>query len=554
MSNDPSKSDDTTTADDPITVQTTYGKVRGVKIKTFSYNWLGIPFARPPVGELRWCAPLDPEPWNDIYEAGIFRDESTQWISAPQDPRANSFAGSEDCLYLNIWRPQTEEKNLPVYFWIHGGANNTGSTKDYRASILCERSNLVVVTVQYRLGPLGWFSHPAFRAEDSGMSPSEQSGNFGTLDLIKGLEWVRDNIAGFGGSPGNVTIAGESAGAHNVTCLLLSPQAEGLFHRAISQSGGMSITSVAKGDAWAEETVEKLLQADGIAGNEVRERRESMGGAQTREYLMSKSAEELIDARGRVAMAAHCTFNDGNVIRGELVSAIKERGYTKVPMMLGSNEYETKYFLPLNPYRVESTGNRWSDLLKVAYSKDWKLDDVLGTDEDKAFYEAVAKQGSLVWRSTYVDTTARPLKKQQDAVFCYYFRWGGSGIAPEPFDFIFGPAHALEIPFFFGARQCSLGVTYSEENRPGREALQKIMMGYLANFCRNGNPNGEGLPAWEEWSNVETGPKCVVFDADLNDAKVEMMNEEITLDQVRERLASLEGEMGRKVREYFAAN
>lgn len=551
MSREPARSNDSAITNDPVIIQTTSGKVKGLRVKSFSYCWLGIPFARPPVGSLRWRAPLDPEPWDGIYEVDNFRDESTQWVSVPYDPNANSFVGSEDCLYLNIWKPQTEAAGLPVYFWIHGGANNTGSTKDFRSSILSERSNLVVVTVQYRLGPLGWFSHPAFREEEAGLSELERSGNFGTLDLIKALKWVRDNIAGFGGDPDNVTIAGESAGAYNVTSLMVSPEAEGLFHKAISQSGGMLTSSVAQGDARSEKTIERLLLADGFAKDEARVKKDTMSASETREYLMSKSAEELIEACGKAAMEPHDGFDDGKVIRGKLVPAIKDGGYAKVPIMLGSNEYETKYFQPLNPYKVESTGRIWSDLYRVAYSKDWELEDVLGTEEDKMFYEAVAKQGSLNWRSTHVDTVARLLKELQDGVFCYYFRWGGKGIAPEPFDFIFGPAHALEIPFFFGGRQCMLGLTYSEENRPGREELQKIMMGYMANFCRTGNPNGEGLPAWEEWSNLEGGPKCVVFDADLSKAKVEMMNEEVTLEQVRARLATLKGGMGDRVREFF---
>jgi len=551
MSTEPNNSTD---SDEKLIIQTTAGKVRGLKVKSFTYCWLGIPFAQPPVGSLRWRAPLDPKPWDDIYKANEFRDECTQWVSAPYDPNANSFIGSEDCLYLNIWKPQTEATKLPVYFWIHGGANNTGSAKDFRGSILSQSCNIVVVTVQYRLGPLGWFSHPAFREEEAGLSELERSGNFGTLDLIQGLKWVRDNIENFGGDPGNVTIAGESAGAYNVTSLMVSPETEGLFHRAISQSGGMLTSSVAKGDARSEKTIEKLLMAERLAEDDSRIKRESLSMDQTREYLMTKSAEELIEARGKAVMEPHDGFDDGKVIKGKLVAAIKSGDYAKVPIMLGSNEYETKFFLPLNPYKVASTGKRWLDLFKVAYSKDWKLEDVLGTEADKQFYEAVAKQGSLNWRSTHVDTVARPLKEQQDGVFCYYFKWGGIGIAPEPFDFIFGPAHALEIPFFFGGRQCILGLTYSEENRPGREELQQIMMGYVANFCRTGNPNGERLPTWEEWSNQEEGPKCVVFDADLDKAKVVMMNEEVTLEQVRERLVALKGEMGDDIRKFFKGN
>ena len=228
---------------DPLT-QTRSGPVMGVEGKGETWVWKAIPFAKPPVGALRWKAPRDPDPWTDAREESEYCKPCAQYFFV-----GTLTYGSEDCLYLNVWRPRTSETNLPVYFWIHGGGNTLGtaSSDDYNGANLADRSNLVVVTVNYRVGPFGWFTHPALREGAPG-SELDDSGNYGTLDLVKALHWVRDNIEDFGGDPERVMIAGESAGAFNVLSLLVSPLAEGLFHRAMSESGGPMSSSV-----WAAE-------------------------------------------------------------------------------------------------------------------------------------------------------------------------------------------------------------------------------------------------------------------------------------------------------------
>ena len=239
---------------------TEYGKVEGLyNEETDTYAWLGVPYAKPPVGDLRWRAPQDPEPWDGIRDATEQCSECTQLYTPPNWIRQDFAVGSEDCLYLDIYSPKTRKKDLPVYVWIHGGSNNFGSAKQYNGSMLASRSNVVVVVVQYRLGPLGWFTHPALRKGD----PLDDSGNFGTLDTIKALKWIRNNIRAFGGDPRNVLITGESAGAHNVMKLVISPLAKGLFHKAMSQSGGMATISVEDGENLANSTIEKYLIEDG---------------------------------------------------------------------------------------------------------------------------------------------------------------------------------------------------------------------------------------------------------------------------------------------------
>jgi len=240
--------------------KTKYGLVRGYHDNDLNaIIWKGIPYAKPPVDELRWRAPKDPESWRGIRDATESCSKCTQLYTTEKWIRLNYADGSEDCLYLDIYRPATKIKNLPVYVWIHGGSNNFGGAEDYNGSILANKANLIVVVIQYRLGPLGWFTHPALRHGN----PQDDSGNFGTLDTIQALKWVKQNIKAFGGNPRKVTIAGESAGSHNVTNLVISPLAKGLFSGAISQSGGMITNTVAAGEALANSTINKYLIEDG---------------------------------------------------------------------------------------------------------------------------------------------------------------------------------------------------------------------------------------------------------------------------------------------------
>jgi len=273
-------------------VKTKYGKVEGYETDLGALAWKGIPFAKPPVGDLRWKAPQDPEKWHGILDGRIPCEPCTQLITGADWIRTGTAEGSEDCLYLSIYRPNHKKKNLPVYVWIHGGSNNFGKALHYDGSAIANKSNMVVVVLQYRLGPLGWLTHPALRHGD----PLDDSGNFGTLDNIKALEWIKKNIKAFGGDPKKVTVTGESAGAHNVMNLVISPLAKGLFHRAMSQSGMKVARPMSIGEASAEQVLLKLLVNDGtavdIAAAEIY--RDGMSDAEVEAYLRSKSAEELL--------------------------------------------------------------------------------------------------------------------------------------------------------------------------------------------------------------------------------------------------------------------
>jgi para-nitrobenzyl esterase len=406
---------------------------------------------------------------------------------------------------------------------------------------------MVVVIAQYRLGPIGWLYHPALQDGD----PLTDSGNFGTLDNIQALKWIKKNIRAFGGNPRKVTITGESAGAHNVMNLVISPLAKGLFHRAMSESGGMTTDTVEEGLAQAEATIAALLAADGLT---------EVPGGDVNAYLRSKTAAEIFESyfASYFTLPTYDAYQDGAVLPGSVVSTIRSGNYNKVPIIVGANEYETKAFMPLYGDLIKYVGlfggGPWGGVPSSAYT--WKnllfgvmlkedengcplnltLDEVFPSPTDKLLYQITGYYGSLNWRAKFVDERARALKEQQWPVYAYLFKWGGNsniGSGPSPFDFIYGAGHATEISFFFGSDESLWGFGYNPENdTAGRQALSDAMMQYLANFARTGNPNGEGLPLWRRWSNKEGRAKVMQFDADYQKALLTMSNEEVTFDGV----------------------
>ena len=220
-------------ADFKYIIETESGRSNG-ELNNNVITWHDIPYAQPPIGSLRWMAPRDifqPKKTLDNLTDNFCVQQSSNLGGASGD---TEIVGKEDCLYLDIRAPKKNDSLKAVMFWIHGGGNTSGLKDLYDFSGLVKNQDVIVVSVNYRLGPFGWFSHPAIQDKQSGI---DKTSNFGTLDIIKALEWVKKNIEKFGGDPTNITIFGESAGGHNVFSLLVAPQAKNLFHKAISQSG-----------------------------------------------------------------------------------------------------------------------------------------------------------------------------------------------------------------------------------------------------------------------------------------------------------------------------
>ena len=505
---------------DPL-VQTRYGFVQGFADENHTWVWKAIPFAKPPVGDLRWKAPREPEPWDGIRAEREFCQPCLQ-----SDPISGKIQGSEDCLYLNIWRPQTNETGLPVYLWIHGGGNSIGygADKAYWGANFASKANVVYVSINYRLGPLGWFVHPALKSGDK----LDDSGNYGTLDIIQALKWIRENIEAFGGDPNNVTIAGESAGGINVLSLLLSPLAHGLFHKAIVQSGAAITNSVDTGEASAEEVLYKLLVNDGLAADEAEASRRvsAMSQKEVAAYLRSKSYSELYacyekSRLGFGLLSFPYIFADGTVIVSEGREAFKSGTYpNKVPMIIGTNKDETKLFLYFNP----------------AFR-----------DKDSELYQLVTKYTSLLWKVVGADGLASKMTSHPDqpGIYVYYFLWGsvndrGESVLPEPFGSHLGAFHSLDVSFFLGNDfgiedhlEQLAGITIkTEQNRPGRTSLQDAIISCVAQFMRTGDPGtgrpGSNLPRWTAWSNKEGEPKSILLDATYDALNIRMSASELT--------------------------
>ncbi len=539
---------------DPI-AKTDYGRLKGyVDENKEVLVWKGVPYAKPPVDDLRWNVPEDPEPWAGVRDAISPAPKCTQlfttneWIrTGVVDPNS-----SEDCLYVDIYRPERptyQWERLPVYVWIHGGSNNFGSAWQYDGSVLANRSDVVVVVVQYRLGPIGWFYHPALQT--GGVDKLTDSGNFGTLDHAQALKWIHRNIDAFGGNPHNVTVTGESAGAHNTMNMVISPLGKGLFRRAMSESGGMQTVTTASARASANDYIEKLIRfKENVDAATAKARRIAMETDGTLEaYLRAVAAGDFFLALLKYgSVPTFPAIEDGTVMPvGGWIPAIQAGKYNKMPIILGSNEYESKSFMPLygpafKPIGVPSGPYTWFNLIDVLKGK-YTLNDVLPLQSDKDLYELTGYYGSRNWKAKFVDTVAHEFVKVQKDVYAYQFNWGGPGSGPSPFDFIYGAGHAAEIPFFFGGDKGLFGYGFVPENEAGRKDLQDAMMRYLSRFARTGNPNALAscppwmkgrthamcLPKWEKWSNVPGAPKSIVFDADFDHAEIGMMNEELTI-------------------------
>jgi para-nitrobenzyl esterase len=528
------------------TVKTDSGKVAGLDAYFDSWAWIGIPYAKPPVGKLRWKAPQDPESWCRTRLSDFNFSPCVQPAVNGVGLPLNQVKGSEDCLYLNVYGPKSA-KNKPVYFFIHGGGNYMGAAGDCPwMSMLSGPTDKVVVVAQYRLGAFGYFKHPSLNSRGT---PYEKSGNFGLLDITKALEWVQENISAFGGDPNNVTIAGESAGGYNVLNLMTSPAAKGLFHKAIAQSpAGRNITS-SEGIEYANNVIDKMLVADGTCPDmeKAAAYRSVLSNRQIEAYLRSKTSEELV----RGIMNPDGTVDDispiidGAVLTGTLDDVFESGKYNKVPVILGTNKNEIKPWLPSMLGDVKtSSGYPWVCVYGVLGlgGPSIGFDEFMPQNSDREIYETVSKYPTMYWKASMVDSLARNMKAHQNNVYTYVFEWGTEGSAPSPFDFLIGAGHGFDLPFFFGwPWDIWGGVSNNPGNEAGRVDLQKSMMTYAAVFAATGNPNweGSGLPEWKEWSNEADGPKSIIFDADLSKAKISMVNEELTKEDVAAQIKAL---------------
>lgn len=533
------KTPDTATERD---IQT--GPVIGSADASNTYVWLGIPFAAPPVAGLRWRSPQPVKPWIKRLKTTTFRDPCVQ-LSGPLDglpDDSGAVVGSEDCLYLNIWSPRDHSSaasdTLPVMVWIHGGGNTIGTANTYDASTLAGEEQVIVVTLNYRLGFFGWMSHPALRTPDRGAL--DASGNYANLDMIAALQWVSDNIANFGGDHNNVTIFGESAGGRNVFSLMASPLAKGLFHRAIAQSGSVGTTPLWRAENFhddarpgqalsSREWLALQLKNAGRAkdSSAARAAQMLMSKEETLEFMYSRSAQEILAgvSGGAGMYSAPQSFRDGTVLPKDTLYTVfsDPSRYNSVPLITGTNRDEAKLFLALDPEFVKL---RFGFLPRI---------------KDLQAYNEVSAYLSDGWKAVAVDGTADIIAANtSEPVFAYRWDWdeGGKNWLVD-YSELLGAAHGLEVAYIFGGFEGAIGAPglYNDDNIAGRDRLGEDMRSYWSEFASTGAP-GKGrsgtLPQWAPWN--QSGANLMLLDT-ARGGGLRMVNEPMTVAMLKERIA-----------------
>jgi len=553
--------------DEPVgttTVRATeFGQIDGVvEADGNTVSWRGVPFAKPPVGTLRWQPTQAPDLWTGVRSAKDYADACSQigGLFGPP-PKGKDYSavwetfykqiGSEDCLYLNVWSPAaaTDTSKLPVIVYIHGGSNVVGAAFDplLLGGNLAKNANAVVVTVAYRLGLFGWFANPAFNTGDA----IHDSGNYALLDLIQSLKFVKNNIANFGGDPGNVTIMGQSAGSTNVNALIVSPLAAGLFHKAVSLSGGIGGSSLTAAVNKSNAIINALLIKDRLATDKASADayRSAQSAAWIRNYLMTKTAADLygiqVDPTGGKWGTGSRTFEpgsttatlwgtvapiaDGTVLPTNATTAVRNGSFNKVPQIVGNTAEEGKLFS--SAFKVDDyTRVKWMNGTYLGTTVGLQLEDVIDasivsplTVDNYNTYtynnaNRVTPAPSITTATFWaLSNASNAAYYPQVPLYAYDFKWNEE---PAPWNDVYGAWHAEDLAFIFGNFTMNLeAFGWSEANKPGRLALSSVMQQSIAAFIRTGNPNNPALGVtWDQWT--PTAPRRLVFDANLQQAAI----------------------------------
>lgn len=578
----------------PQVRSTAYGLVQGVndKAKSGTYFWEGIPFAEPPTGALRWKAPVDPEPWKGtlitqefgnacIQNGRIYGPGSNNTYDATIGTTLNTPVGSEDCLTLNIWRPASDEKNLPVLMYVYGGSNNAGYTADpvYNGAHLAKKANAIVVTANYRVGVMGFLNIAQLK---TGTDANSDSGNFALLDIIQALKFINKNITNFGGDKNNVTIMGQSAGAINTWAVVTSPLSKGLIHKAIPMSGGISLpTNLPKGvfstlfpapfyAAQGNALINALLIEDGRAtdNDSAKAFVETQTKTQIAEYLRAKDAKvilhTLLTRLAPKGMGISGPVPDGAVLPLDPIAAIAEGNYRKVPMLVTNTAEEGKLFAPFlalapalggKPGFIVDDGTRFK--MMAAFNADTAAQASTSSTNSMAFFPfdavpqnelvAILHQGSAPASLAVTDIinpaylpVGTPVTgwNARTALFSNIFFvpsrnnvldtllkqqpnvWYSQfnwAQEPAPWNDVYGAAHLFDIPFVFG--NFGPSVFSNAINSTANKPGREALSAAMMDTIAAFIRNGDPNNAslGVKW---EPWPKKLMFDATLTEKKI----------------------------------
>ncbi|GAB4569598.1 MAG: carboxylesterase family protein [Rhizobacter sp.] len=475
--------------DSNFEVNTTLGAVSGTETAS-SYAYLGIPYAAPPVGNLRWRAPAAATPWSGTRSGANYAPHCAQPASA-----FGSASTSEDCLYLNVYTPKGNG-TYPVMVWIHGGAFYLGLSNAFDPSALVAKG-VVVVTINYRLGALGFMSHAALTAEQSG-----SSGNYGLMDQQAALRWVRSNIANFGGNANNITIVGESAGGFSVHSHVASAGSAGLFHKAIAMSGAYPFG--APQDSLAVAQLKGAGVATAVAAAT------STTACTTVECLRALPVSALLTAQASVYPSGPVPSVDGSVLAANVRTTIAAGTHNRVPMIEGTTRDEWRLFVALDEYAAGGVAlaDNAAHIAKVTALLGGALNPAAGptaTALVNGLYStpSIYPSASLAYGALGTDMVfacngrIAALELQQHApVYAYEFRDRTAPSALPPTTFSLGAYHGSELQYIFPS---------SRPLTAEQQALAGTMTSYWTNFMKTGNPNGTGVPAWAAFTAAADG-------------------------------------------------
>jgi para-nitrobenzyl esterase len=465
--------------DSGTVASTGQGKVQGKVAANGVVVFKGIPYATPPVGSLRYKPPQPAKPWSGTLKALDFGKAEAQPSGGISD--ASAFAQSEDCLTLNVWTPKVDKSRRPVMVWIHGGGftNGTGAEPIYDGAGLAKRGDVDVVTLNYRLGAFGFLYLGGI-----GGAEYAQSGNLGLLDQVVAIKWVRDNIAAFGGDPGNITVFGESAGSMSVCSLMAMPAAKGLFRRAIAESGALNLIHTTDS---ATSVAQQLMKYAGVT---------DVPG------LLSLSTQQIVQAESdmnKANPASATVFGpvlDGSVISEPPLHSVAAGSAAGIDLMIGTNLDEMRLWtikvpamaqFPLSvvatylPMLQNAVGGS-ADAIAASY-KSRRPD---ATDGDVT----MAVLTDVMFRVPSI-RVAEAQSAKQPKTYMYLFTW------PSPTVPKLGACHAIELPFVFGTLKGTREEALTGKNPP-RKLSDTIQDAWLA-FSRTGNPNGKGVPSWQPY-------------------------------------------------------
>ena len=490
-----------------IKINTSSGSVQGA-IKRGILFWEDIPYAVAPVGDLRWKAPrefVSPESFIESKEGNGCLQEASIYAGI----QGEGIVGQEDCLYLDIQAPVNNlNRRLPVMFWIHGGGNTSGVKDYYDFSEFIKQQQVIVVTINYRLGPMGWFTHPAIQGPQNGL---DKTSNFGTLDIIQALRWVQNNITEFGGDSDNVTIFGESAGGHNVLSLLSSPISNGLFHKAISQSGYTTTFTLkeAFGSDLNGDTVNELGSDLALSQNDL----SGYGsikklymedplkyGKEFQRYLRSIDGKDLFNAYNKIS---DDTFDrlplltrDGIVLHidGMRAGLVASKNKKNIPVIAGSNKDELSLWLGTNQYFVKGSYplTKLIPIPKIEFRKE-------------ELYKLWVKTRSQGWKLRGVDHPLMDLEQAgYSSLFAYRFDWDDQKSSYfADFPSLIGAAHGFEISFITGDYKFGPIGRYVYPKGVLRDEMQETMMNAWASFAKNGVPDTGKKLEWSRFTSKE---------------------------------------------------